>query len=127
MSYGVLIRSAAGAIQVDEDETLSRRVASVIVEHDFNGVISVPKFDDTKGIFTVTYDVRKCYVGATPFNRTDDTTMNFYRTIEFGPYHFPTLTWANATKLLTVVPADLPSGFAHDYETKYRINFFHYK
>lgn len=129
MSYGVLIRSAAGAIQVDEDETLSRLVTSIVVEGDFNGTINVPEFDDTKGLFTVTFDLMKWRTSDNS-QWPDDASFNIdYLHVRSNEFMFPSLLWNNSLKQLSVTQGELPNGFIPNGtpRPRYRVTFYHYR
>lgn len=108
--YGAKFTNASGLYSLEPDETYTRVVHEELVPLGFSGTFSVPDFDDTKGMFYVTFDSG----GSGGF--------------AFNPFALPNLQWDNTAKTMTVTPATLPPGFMNtSIEQGKRIVFLHYR
>lgn len=122
-------------IIIDADETLTRNIRVLSLGHDFAGEISIPEFDDTRGIFSVSYNLAKYKISndtrqseTTPFS--DDPYMRAAIHI----WALPSLHWNNDARILTVSPETLPEGFwwgpargGENPHPGYQITFIHYR
>lgn len=126
MPYGVKIFGPGGVLRLDEDETFTRVVATVKRNFNFSGTVSVPDFDDTKGMFHVSYFINK-------FNDTsgkladNKAPMVLLDKLTFEATSLPTLNWNNTTKLLAISPVVWPSGWTAINASDYLITFIHYR
>ena len=128
MSYGVKIFGPGGVLRLDEDETFTRVVATVKQNYDFTGTFSVPDFDDTKGLFHVSYFINKFDVAvdaALPDSTTPLDPLTDYLVFEMTS--LPSLSWNNTTKLMTVSPVVWPSGWTQLNKSDYVVTFIHYR
>lgn len=128
MSYGVKIFGPGGVLRLDEDETFTRVVATVKQNYDFTGTFSVPDFDDTKGLFHVSYFINKfdIYVDAAlPDNTSPLDAFSDYLVFEMTS--LPSLSWNNTTKLMTVAPVTWPPGWTRTNKSDYVVTFIHYR
>lgn len=128
MAYGVKIFGPGGTLRLDDDETFTRVVATVKQNYDFTGTFSVPDFDDTKGLFHVSYFINKfdVYVNAALPDTT--TPLNEFRDVlVFEMTSLPSLSWNNTTKRMTVSPVVWPSGWTQLNKSDYVVTFIHYR
>lgn len=130
MSYGIEFRNANGNLALESDETFARIVHSEKVLGDFSGTISVPEYDDTRGLFYVSYCVMK-YDWNSNVRRADNTSWSDHDRLVPGlhPAALPSLSWDNGTKVMTIAPSSLPSAwprFGSGNRPDYFLNFLHY-
>ena len=128
MSHGFEIRRADGSIALSSRETLFRFIHAEKVAADFAGTFSVPGFDGdetsgsftAKGFFYVQYEIspRGYGFGGTPDN--EDQPI-------LGSMLAPSLTWNNTTKVMTVAPASIPSGWPLRTRPDYEVIFMHFR
>ena len=124
MAYGVKIMGPGGVLRLDEDETFTRVVATVKKGASFSGTFSVPDFDDTKGLFHVSYFVNKWDSGAAADSLTPMNTI--YRGFVFEETSLPSLNWNNSTKVMTVTPVSWPAGWTYYNASDYVVTFIHW-
>jgi len=127
------LRNADGSLVLESDETFTRVVHTAPVLGDFSGVISVPAFDDTKGLFYVSYRLMKFNVdgGVRLADSADWSTTSGSRTRSaVHPAAMPTLAWANGPKEMTITPSALPGAwprYGSGDRPDYTIIFLHYR
>lgn len=92
MGYGIEIRDQNGVLIVRPSEVLSRIVHVQEFEGDYAGTISVPAFDSARGLFYAAMHAKDSRLGV-------------------GPDTFPSLSWNNTAKVMTIAPNDLPAGW----------------
>lgn len=128
-NYGFRTFKSTGDSSLEPYETFARLLHIEYKSFNFSGTFSLPSFDDTKGIFVVDYDMCKVSI-ASDTKLADNTAFNDYIGVTSHGYGLPGLLWNNTTKIMTVTPASLPSGFIDRYATyypNYRIVFLHYR
>jgi hypothetical protein len=130
MSHGIQFFTSSGQLVIEADETFTRVIYSEKKLSNFNGTISVPNFNDTKGMFYVSYYALKVN-NVTRVALADNTlfTSSEFVNIGINPHALPNLIWNNTTKLLTVTPHSLPTSF-ETWGAKnppYEITFIHNK
>lgn len=126
MTYGLRIFGAGGALRLDDDETFTRVVATVKQNASFSGTFSVPDFDDTKGMFHVSYLTNKFY-GVTQSAVPDSTPLSAYVFPVVEGTSLPSLNWNNTTKVMTCAPVAWPSGWTFANASDYVVTFIHYR
>jgi len=124
MSYGLELRRADGTLALSSRETLFRLVHAEKCADNFTGTFSVPTFDtggtfqdDTaKGFFYVQYEISPM-----------PDSFNLHRPA-IGSITLPSLNWDNATKVMTVAPANIPAGWPSSFGARpsYEIIFMHF-
>ena len=83
----------------------ARIVATVKRNASFSGTFSVPDFDDTKGLFHVSYFVNKFDVAVDAALPDSHTPLDpFTDHLVFEMTSLPSLNWNNTTKVMTVSP-----------------------
>lgn len=101
MAFGYQFLSASGVSKLEPDETFCRVVAIFEIPDGASGTVNIPEFDDTLGIFTVSF----ADIG------------------NLSPI-IPSLSWNNDTHILTYSPLAMPWG-----QTTGRcwVTFIHYR
>lgn len=116
MAGTLIIRTASGEIALDQDETLVRVVWQEKFDYLADTTRSIPEFDDTRGVFLLSYYQRKKQDGVGDYatlDRPDDWGWYQYLTmLETNPYIVPSLAWNNTTKILTIKPTNVSLNFA---------------
>lgn len=129
MTYGVQMFDSTGALRLDVNETFTRIVHVEKKAWNFTGTFSVPEFDDTVGLFFVSFYVVKFRIDI-DVQMPPDTSFSAhdYLHLRINPHAIPDLHWNNDTKTMTVAPHSLPSGFElrGDVDPPYAIVFIHY-
>lgn len=128
MAFGFKTWNSDGGIAIDDSEVAVRFVATAYVSAGFNGTISVPGFDSTKGTWIVTqYLFKFDYVNDVRI--ADSSSLGGqYRNIinQFSvsgtvfDNALISTSWNNSTKVMTI---STPSNSKSDH----RIVFLHYK
>lgn len=126
MAYGIKIFGPGGTLRLDDDETFTRVVATVKQNASFSGTFSVPDFDDTKGMFHVSYFINK-YDGSTSSAVSDSTPLSASVFPICEGTSLPTLNWNNTTKVMTCSPVVWPSGWTTRNPSDYVVTFIHYR
>lgn len=126
MAYGLQLFNADGASVLNSNtDTFTRVIHSQRFAWNFTGTASVPDFDDTRGMFYVSYFGFKVQSGVKVADSTSMTSG--YVHISVGsPVFLPALNWNNATKLLSCSPHTVPSGFTVLLPSDYNVTFLHY-
>lgn len=127
MTYGFQTHNADGSIGLDTTEVALRFVSSAFFGPTFSGTISMPNFDSTRGNYALTsYYFKFDLINDVRRPDTDSMAGKYYSIINTLSNNsnrfanpFPTLSWNNTTKLLTVTPIGGKSDF--------RVLFFHHK
>jgi len=123
VSFGFDIKNDAGDLVFSETQTGTRLIHSETFAHDFSGAISVPKFDDAKGMFNVVFHLYMQHFGARI--DPDDTSADPATGIRPHFSSHPTLHWDNNSKILTVTPETnivFPGVLIPDFT----VTFFHF-
>lgn len=120
--YGFEIRRANGSLALSTRETLLRLVHIERVDGDFAGTFSVPEFDavESNGVFTGPgfFYVQKVVAPST-VNSGSLSTQTLL---------LPTLNWNNTSKVMSVTPANLPSGWpVGTFRSPYEVVFMHFR
>lgn len=106
MTHDFELRDPSGNLLLRPSEALSRIVHVEELPANFTGTISVPSFDDQRGLFYVTL----LMTGPVLFVVGET---------------FPTLSWNNTTKVMTISPHTLPSGFPQLNVSPFILVFLH--
>lgn len=125
--YGIEIFRADGRLALSTRETLFRLVHREKCAGDFAGTFAVPGFDgdetagtfDAKGFFYVQYEISPRGYG---FGGSGDTTQP-----TTGSILLPSLAWDNTTKIMSVTPANVPSGWPFQTRPDYEVVFMHFR
>lgn len=113
MSYGIELRRADGSLALSSVETFARLVHVETLAHAFSGTFSVPAFDDQLGMFYAQFEV-------TDLTADGETSPGV--NVILG-----SLSWNNATKVMTVAPPVIPAAYFHQAASNYEINFIHFR
>lgn len=127
MAYGVKIFGPGGTLRLDDDEAFTRVVATVKKNYDFSGTFSVPDFDDTKGLFHVSYLINKFDISSNTAIPDNTSPLGAFDNFAFDITSLPTLSWNNTTKVMTVSPVVWPTGWTIWNKSDYVITFIHYR
>lgn len=111
MSYGIQFFNASGNLALDIDECFPQLVYNARVSGGFSGTISIPNFDEVRGMFYVAFCIQKLKVGGDGRMTIQADGSTDYTHLGVNPASLPTLTWNNATKVMSVTPANLPSNW----------------
>jgi len=127
MAYGVKIMGPGGVLRLDEDETFTRVVATVKKGASFSGTFSVPDFDDTKGLFHVSYFVNKFDIYTWTALADSANPMRDYRDhLVWNETSLPSLSWNNTTKVMSATPVSWPTGWSNENPSDYVVTFIHW-
>jgi hypothetical protein len=130
MSYGFEFRRSDGQVYLDTTESAIRLVATVDVDRNFSGTISVPEFSINKGSFflkPVLMSFNHDTGEVLDFNQDPLPANQYSANIWFttGQYQRPDLSWDESQKQMTVTVGtkgtpnpEVPADF--------QIKFFHY-
>jgi len=136
VSYGLIIKDAAGNVTLDTDSTMLRFVGSGYIEPNASGTISMPGFEENDGFFVPSFKMGKFRNnGPNPSEfRSDATPFGQFAEIRTAvqPFELPDLLWNNETKILTYTDNTVPDDFggfnpASAIQQKVYVRFYIFK
>jgi hypothetical protein len=128
VTYGLQLFGPDGSLRLDSDETFTRLVAVHSFAWDFTGTVSVPDFDDQKGLFFVNSVLAKVdYVSKVTLPDSHTPLRAYQDSLSAVDGSFPTVHWNNTTKVLTLSPVVWPPGWSTYDPSDYSIVFIHYR
>jgi hypothetical protein len=130
MTHGLQFFNASGQLILEDDETFARVVHSQRFASNFTGTIIVPEFDDTKGIFYISYYAMK-FRSDVDTQMADNTAWNVYDylNIRLTSFTLPSLYWSNGPRTMDISPHSIPSGWhiRGNLNPDYELTFIHYR
>lgn len=128
MAIGFEIRDNTGKVMVSTDDSLPRVFRTQRFAYDYSGSFSVPEFDDNYGMFYVTPCVFMMgLIGGVVTRWPDTESLSGTGEKNFMVHvaGIPTITWNNTTKIMSITPASMPTGWPRftNHRPDYYISF----
>ena len=115
--YGLQIQDSGGAAKLTDASTFVRQVSVTHKDGGFTGTVSIPDFDDTKGVIFFNSHWEKMTTGGVQQLKTEPWASNIL--IHGHGMELPAINWDNTTKVMTISTGGnypLPAGFEHFFD-----------